>query len=131
MQRMIMCCLAFSISLMWLTQASASPTKRFDQATKTCRTFDQDSFWWGSGAQTFRSTCKPCHTKDSKEGGGFLHVESKTSRAWDRVFFEKYPQCAKDGSWDSLSMEQLLKLNDYLNRFGAFTYDANVANDCG
>lgn len=131
MKKMMLCCLALALSCLGVTQAVASPTQRYDEGTKTCRTFDQDSFWWGSGAQTFRSTCKPCHSRDNDAGGRFLHSESKTSRAWDRVFAERYPQCAKDGSWDSLSMEQLLKLNDYLYRFGAFTYDANDANDCG
>lgn len=117
------------MSVMGIVQASASPVKRYDEATKTCRTFDQDSFWWGSGAQTFRSVCKSCHTRGAE--GGFLHVESHTSRAWSRIFFEKYPACAKDGSWDSLSMDDIMKLNDYLYRFGAFTYNPNDANDCG
>ena len=131
MKRFFVLGLATLMSLVWMSQVSASPTKRYDQATKTCRAFTQDSFWWGSGAQTFRSTCKPCHTRDNAEGGSFLHVESKTSRAWNRVFFEKYPECAKNGSWDSLSMDDLMNLNDYLYRFGAFTYDPNDANDCG
>lgn len=129
MKRFLVFGLVTLMSLAWMSQASASPTMRYDGATKTCRSFDHDSFWWGSGAQTFRSTCKPCHTRGSE--GGFLHVESKTSRAWNRVFFEKYPKCAKDGSWGSLSMDDLMKLNDYLYRFGAFTYDPNDSNDCG
>ena len=131
MKRILVCCVTLSLSFMFLNNVSASPTKRFDEATKTCRTFDQDSFWWGTGAQAFRSSCKPCHTRNNTEDGPFLHSESKTSRGWDRVFFEKYPQCAKDGHWDSLTMDQLLKINDYLHRFGAFTYDPNDANDCG
>jgi hypothetical protein len=123
--------LAAAMGLLLVVQANASPKKRYDAASKTCRKFTQDSFWWGSGAKTFRSSCKPCHTRNSIENGGFLHVESKTSRAWNRIFFEKYPQCAKDGHWDSLSMEELLNLNDFLYRFGAFTYDPNDADDCG
>jgi hypothetical protein len=129
MKKFLVLGLAWVVSLVMVMQVSASPTKRYDEATKTCRTFDQDSFWWGSGAQTFWASCKPCHTREGE--GGFLHVESKTSRAWNRVFFEKYPQCAKDGHWDSLSMDDLMKLNDYLYRFGAFTYNPNDAADCG
>ena len=129
MKRFFIFGLTTVMRLVWMSQVAASPAKRYDEATKTCRTFDQDSFWWGSGAKTFRTTCKSCHTREGE--GGFLYAESKTSRAWNRVFFEKYPKCAQDGSWDSLTMDELLKLNDYLYRFGAFTYDANDANDCG
>ncbi len=129
MKKILVLGLATVMSLMWIAQAQASPKKRYDPTTKTCRSFTPDSFWWGAGAQTFRKTCKPCHTKAGE--GGFVHVESKTSRAWNRVFFERYPQCAKDGHWDSLSMDDMLKLNDYLYRFGAFTYDPNDADDCG
>lgn len=131
MKRFLVLVLASLMSLVWVMQVSASPKKRYDENTKTCRTFTQDSFWWGSGAQTFRASCKPCHSRDSIEEGGFLHVESKTSRAWNRVFFERYPKCAQDGSWDSLTMSELMNLNDFLYRFGAFTYNPNDADDCG
>jgi hypothetical protein len=35
-------------------------------------------------------------------------------RAWNRIFYEKYPKCAKDGAWAGLSQDDLVKLNDYL-----------------
>ncbi len=118
-------CLAFGMTV------EASPVQRWDPGTNTCRVFDFDSGWWGLGGQVWRSKCKSCHTRDNDKGAPFLYMESKSPKAWNRVFLEKYPQCAKDGAWDSLTMEETLKLNDYLYRFGANTYDPNDANDCG
>ena len=52
-------------------------------------------------------------------------------KGWDRVFFKEYPQCAKNGEWDHLSQEDLLRVNDYLVRFAADPYDPWDAADCG
>jgi len=78
----------------------------------------------------FRKVCKGCHNR-SGQGGKFLYNESKVANAWNRVFAEKYPKCAKDGSWGKLSLEDQLKLNDYLFRTGSGTYDSKDAQDCG
>lgn len=128
--RMMICLMAL-VGLVFSSLAWASPIKRWDPGTKTCRVFDFDSNWWGSGAITWRTTCKSCHTRDNDKGAPFLYMESKSSEGWNRVFLEKYPQCAKDGAWDSLTVEETLKLNDYLYRYGANSYDAYDANDCG
>lgn len=108
--------------------ANASPGKRFDAGTKTCRTLTQENDL--AGYKVFRKVCKGCHGLDS-EVGKFLYNESKVGNAWNRVFAEKYPKCARDGSWAKLSLEDQLTLNDYLFRTGANSYDPKDARDCG
>ncbi|MEW6290793.1 MAG: c-type cytochrome [Thermodesulfobacteriota bacterium] len=112
-------------------KGQASPDKRFDQGTQTCRILGFDSMWWGDGAKIFQNNCKSCHYRGNDKGAPFLYAESKSPEAWNRVFFKKYPQCAKDGSWGALSLGDQLKLNDYLYRNGANTYNPNTASDCG
>lgn len=131
MNKSMVMCVVVLVGLAFAAAAGASPQQRFDSGTKTCRVFGFDSGWWGTGGQIWRSTCKSCHTRDNDKGASFLYMESKSSKGWDRVFLERYPQCAKDGEWDSLTMDEILQLNDYLYRFGANTYDPNDANDCG
>lgn len=113
------------------TLVQASPKKRFDEATQTCRIFNKDSTWWGEGAKIFQNNCKTCHFTGNDVGAPFLHSESKSPKAWNRVFFKKYPDCAKDGSWEKLTLNDQLLLNDYLYRNGANTYNPNDADDCG
>ncbi len=115
-----------------LATAEASPTKRFDQTTQTCRilTF-HNSGWVSPGAKLFQQNCKSCHYRGNDKGASFLHVESKTMKGWNRVFYKKYPKCAKNGKWDNLSQEELLQINDYLYRNASNTYDPNDAEDCG
>ena len=67
--------------------------------------------------------CKSCHFRDNKKGAPFLWSESKSSRAWNRVFAKRYPDCAKDGSWSAMNLDQQLKLNDYLYRFARDSQD--------
>lgn len=131
MKKSMMFYLVALVSLALVSVVEASPQKRWDEGTKTCRVFDFDSGWWGTGGQLWRSKCKTCHNRNNDKGASFLYMESKPSKGWNRVFLERYPQCAKDGEWDSLTMEEIMKLNDYLYRFGANTYDPNDANDCG
>ncbi|OKY74115.1 MAG: hypothetical protein BM485_14980 [Desulfobulbaceae bacterium DB1] len=112
------------------TQAEARPKSRFDETTQTCRIIDSgplewDSRPWGEGGKVFREVCKSCHTRDNDKGAPFLHSESKSSNGWNRVFTKKYPQCAKDGAWNQISGDQLLKLNDYLFRFALNSEDMN------
>lgn len=108
--------------------ASASPAKRYDATTKTCRTLNQENDL--EGYKVFRKACKRCHNLTG-EDGKFLYSESKVGNAWNRVFAEKYPKCAKNGAWANLSLEDQLKLNDYLFRAGADSYDPKDAKDCG
>lgn len=110
----------------------ATPKKRLDEATQTCRILDfYNSGWVSEGSDIFSNSCKNCHYRDNDKEASFLHSESKTMKAWNRVFFEKYPECAKRGEWANLSKEELQKLNDYLFRNAANTYDPNDADDCG
>jgi hypothetical protein len=110
----------------------ATPKKRFDEETQTCRILDfYNSGWVSDGSKIFAESCKNCHYRDNEKGAKFLYSESKTMKGWNRVFNQKYPQCAKDGYWSGLTPEDLLKINDYLFRNAANTYDPVDAEDCG
>ncbi len=103
--------------------AAAQPKTRYDATTKTCRVLDHgpleySSRAWGEGGQLFKKVCQGCHFKGNHKGADFLWTESKTSKAWNRVFAERYPKCAKDGAWSGLTEEQLMRINDYLYRWG-------------
>lgn len=120
MQKMIVVCLVVVLSA---SVVMARPGHRFDSTTQSCRTFSEGALEfasrpWGEGGKVFQETCKSCHTRDNQVGASFLWVESKSSKAWNRVFAQKKVACARNGSWDTLSMGQLLMLNDYLFRFG-------------
>lgn len=115
-----------------LASAQASPGKRFDERTQTCRilTF-YNSGWVSEGSRIFAASCKGCHSRGNDQGAPFLYSESKTMKGWNRVFSERYPKCAKTGAWAKLGEDDLLRLNDYLYRNAASTYDATTATDCG
>lgn len=122
-------CLVFGLGSY---QAAAKELKRYDKGTESCRVLDQDgSLWWGRGRRLFIERCKSCHTRTNDKGAPFLHVESMIPRAWNRVFYEKYPKCAKQGAWEGLTLQDQLVLNDYLWRYGAGTYDAYDESRCG
>jgi cytochrome c5 len=115
-----------------LTSAQASPGKRFDERTQSCRVLDfYNSGWVSPGRKIFKASCQSCHFPGSDKGAPFLYSESKSMKAWNRVFTERYPQCAKTGAWAKLSDDDLEKVNDYLYHNAANTYDANTAADCG
>ena len=126
----LICVISFCLLFVSASFSSASPTKRFDPTTNTCRIFNFDTAWWGTGSKIFQQNCKSCHYRGNDKGAKFLYTESKSPRAWNRVFFKKYPECAKDGSWN-LDLQEQLVLNDFLYKYGADTYDAYDANDCG
>lgn len=114
-------------------QVNARPTKRFDETTQTCRIFEDgqpewDSNPYGEGGNLFKQVCKSCHFRDNKNGAPFLWAESKSSKGWNRVFAKKYPECAKDGSWGEMTLDQQLKLNDYLFRFANNSED--ITDNC-
>ncbi|MEN8256281.1 MAG: hypothetical protein ABFS09_00275 [Thermodesulfobacteriota bacterium] len=115
-------------SLTFVPLAFANPEVRFDYTTKQCRNFgdgqlEWDSRPWGIGGKTFSQICKKCHNRKNDKAP-FLYVESKTSKGWNRVFAQRKVKCAKDGSWDGMTLDQQLRLNDYLFRFAAFSQDA-------
>ena len=128
---------ALILLIVLATLAEARPRFRFDERTGLCRfiaksPLDFESESWGTGGKKFREVCKSCHSRDNESGAPFLHAESYTSEAWNRIFFKRRKKCARDGSWDgALSQEELLLVNDYLYRNGAWTYDPNDADSCG
>ena len=114
----------------------ARPTKRLDPVTQQCRllaqgVLDWESEPWGRGGVKFRQLCQGCHAKGNEAGLPFVHAESRTAEGWNRVFARNSVKCARDGSWDSLDLEDRLLVNDYLYRNGAWTYDPNDADSCG
>ncbi len=121
--------LACLLSLLWAVPGQATPRKRLDPGTQTCRVFDYESGWWGEGKKIFNRKCKTCHTRDNEDGATFLHSESKTSKAWNRVFLKKNTKCYKDGSWGDISLEEQLLMNDYLYRYGDGSYNPNDEAD--
>lgn len=111
-------------------EAVASPKTRYDEPTDTCRNISEgrlewESRPWGTGGKLFRAECQSCHSRNNGEDAPFLWVESKSSKAWNRVFSQRYPQCAKNGSWDTIPMEKQLVLNDYLYRWAKNSQDVN------
>jgi cytochrome c5 len=108
---------------------SARPVQRLDPASQTCRVFTRATI--EEGRRLFHSVCKSCHSRDNTVEAPFLHSESKTSRAWNRVFAKRFPACAKDGSWATLNDEQLRRVNDFLFMNSADSYDPNSGKDCG
>ena len=112
--------------------AQASPGKRFDERTQACRVLDfYNSGWVSEGSKIFKASCQSCHHQGNDQGAPFLYSESKGMKAWNRVFSERYPKCAKTGAWAKLSDDDLERVNDYLYHNAANTYDANTAADCG
>jgi len=109
--------------------AVARPSKRLDPTTQTCRVFTPTTI--DEGRQLFKSVCKSCHSRDNTAGAPFIHSESLISRAWNRVFSERYPACSRNGAWASLSDEQLRRVNDFLFMNSADAYDPNSGKDCG
>lgn len=107
-----------------IIEAQAIPTKRLDPGSQTCRTFTSATLW--EGREIFVNSCKTCHTRDNDKNAPFLHTESKTMNGWNRVFLQKYPECAKNGSWGNLDEEQIARLNDYLYRNAADSWDPNA-----
>ena len=108
--------------------ANARPQSRFDESTGTLRRIgdgplEWESSAWGQGGKTFKSLCQSCHQVGNDKGASVLWRESKSSKGWNRVFAQRYPQCAKDGSWDSMTLDQQLMVNDHLYRFARNTLD--------
>jgi len=137
MRKIFVFFLAGSFVLMFTVAAlQARPGKRYDKSTNSCRIFtsaklDWDSDHWGKGARKFQEVCKSCHNRKNNKGAKFLYMESFSSKGWNKVFAKKRKKCARDGSWDVLTKEELLLVNDYLYRNANDTYDPNDADTCG
>ena len=127
--------LIFGVLVLFFGNATfsfAATPKRLDMGTGMCRELNfNNSGWVSEGHVIFKNNCKSCHRRGNDKGARFLEAESTTSEGWNRVFYRRNAKCAKDGSWASLTTEQILQLNDYLywNAYG--TYDANTAERCG
>ncbi len=107
---------------------SATPKKRYDKKTGTCRILNSGSLeWeslpWGQGGKAFKQVCKSCHSRNNDQQAPFLWEESKTSKGWNRIFATMRVKCAKDGSWEKLSPDKLLMVNDYLYRWSSTSLD--------
>ncbi len=107
------CILTFFI----INGVQARPGKRYDEGTKMCRildngTLDWESDNWGIGAQKFKAVCKSCHTPDNNAGASFLYMESYSPKVCNNVFSKRIKKCARDGSWDVLSKNELMMVND-------------------
>ncbi|MDG4476249.1 c-type cytochrome [Thiovibrio frasassiensis] len=112
----------------FVNQAHGAPKTRYDATTKTCRVLSDgplewESRPWGEGGKLFANNCKSCHTRNNDKGAPFLWAESKSSAGWNRVFETRSAKCAKQGAWDSITLEQQLKLNDYLYRWASNSLD--------
>lgn len=125
------------VAIAWaIGSVQARPGKRFDEGTQMCRIIDQgrldwESDHWGTGARKFNEVCKGCHMRGNDKGAPFLYMETYGSEGWNRVFSKRRIKCKLDGSWDILSKEELLLVNDYLYRNANDTYDPNDADSCG
>ncbi len=130
MNRFAMSLAALLLVPTFANQVNAAPSTRYDATTQTCRVLNDgplewESRPWGEGGKIFKSACKSCHSRNNDKGASFLWVESKNSAGWNRIFETRSPICAKNGSWDSITLEQQLKLNDYLYRWAANSQDRN------
>lgn len=115
-------------TMVFCVTAAASPLfaksgKRFDPTSATVRELTFANLQ--DGYRLFREVCKSCHHRGNDQGAKFLHTESKSMRAWNRVFAQRYPTCAKSGAWETLSKEDLLKINDYLFANAVDTVDVS------
>ncbi len=137
MRKIVLLLLSALFAFIWTTGIlQARPTKRYDKPTEMCRfiaegELDWESEPWGLGGQKFRDVCKSCHTRDNDKDAPFLHAESMSSEGWNNVFAKRRKKCARDGSWDILTVEELAMINDYLYRNADNTYDPNDADSCG
>ena len=67
-----------------------------------------------SGYNAFHKFCKNCHNRSEDSEGRFLTMESKSRKGWDKVFNKRKADCAKNGTWDSLTELEIWNLRDYL-----------------
>ncbi|MEN8190379.1 MAG: hypothetical protein ABFS19_11070 [Thermodesulfobacteriota bacterium] len=129
-------CTALLLTTWSLSNSEARPKKRLDPRTKMCRELTKmplewESETWGNGGKKFRAVCQSCHSAGDDAKAPFIHAETHTSEGWNRVFSKRLVKCSRNGSWASLSTEDIMQVNDYLYRNGDWTYDPNDADSCG
>ena len=132
----LLCGIAVMISMVFASVLHARPTERFDERTQMCRILDEgflgwESEPWGLGNKKFKEVCKDCHSRDNDKDAPFLHAKSYVPSGWNRVFAKRRVQCAKDGSWDGLTEEEIQVINDFLYRNAAWTYNPYGKESCG
>jgi len=135
MRKLLIFALVIFVAGLAATVIQARPSKRLDERTGMCRfiaegQLDWDSEPWGRGAQKFREVCQGCHYKGNDKGASFLYAQSKMSKGWNRVFAKRRVLCARNGSWDVLTEDDIQVINDYLYRNAAWTYDPNSSDSC-
>lgn len=107
-----------------LSSLAASPDRRFDPLNETCRKFQFSNM--REGAALFKKVCQSCHNATFDNGLRTMTVffpRVYSPGQWTRFFTTERPQCSKDGSWDGIPEEDLLKLNDYLYKGAYGTWD--------
>ena len=134
--KIMVCGTVCIVTMMFVSSLHARPGERFDERTQMCRIINQGTLgWesepWGLGNKKFQEVCKNCHSRDNDKDAPFLHAKSFVSEGWNRVFAKRRVQCAKDGSWDGLTEEELQVVNDFLYRNAAWTYDPYGRESCG
>ncbi len=123
MKRLAVFAVAFLLLASIASPVIAGPGKRFDPVTARVRDLTFSNL--RTGYKLFQEVCKGCHHRGNDQGAKFLHTESKSMQAWNRVFYQRYPDCAKSGAWQPLSKDDLLKVNDYLFANAVDTVDVN------
>jgi len=104
--------IAFTAAMSGGTASAGETQYRFDPVSQKSRPLIFTNTY--PGYEVFTKVCKSCHYHGNDKGAKFLYTESKTQRAWNRVFLTRYPECAKKGYWDSIPKEKMLQLHDYL-----------------
>lgn len=112
-----------------LAEDGGETAYRFNPATQSSRALEFKNLW--AGYKLYQSNCKSCHFRGNDKGAKFLDTDSRTMRGWNALFYKKNVRCAKDGSWATLSPEELMYVNDYLYSKAYDTWDPNTAKSCG
>lgn len=135
MKKKLVAAVALLVGAAWVTGLEARPSKRFDERTQMCRIIGQgrldwESEAWGEGGRKFQEVCKNCHGRESGKDAPFLHAQTYTSKGWNTIFASRRVPCAVDGSWGTLSEDEIQFINDYLFRNAAWTFDPNSSDSC-
>ena len=115
-------CMVAVLAAVWTMPTEAGETAyRFDPVSQKSRPLIFTNTY--PGFVVFKNNCKSCHVTGNDKGARFLHSESKSARAWKRVFLDRYPECSQKGYWDSIPQEKMLKLHDYLHSEARDSYN--------
>lgn len=130
MKKLIFAAACILLTGMITTVVMARPAKRYDAKTQSCRVLDTgplewESLPWGKGGKGFQQVCQSCHSSKNEGKAPFLFTEIKSGKGWNRIFAERRVECARDGSWNKLSEEELQMVNDYLYSWSSTSLDRN------